>query len=109
MSTITLTKTLTAPCDGQCGGIITVVTDCVREAHAETDAMGGGTNYVSGGGPGVVRYRDGSLVAACGAYDPTAERTCDGAATFTRVALAAEAFATSNAAAYMTEMETADA
>lgn len=106
MSTITLVKSLTGLCDGQCGGEITVVTDTVVEAYAVVEPARD-TRFIQQDCNGIVRNPDGSIVVTCAAVDPEAEQGCDGSATFTRGDLADVAYMADTLSTFMHPMDEA--
>ena len=80
-----LSKTLDAPCTGQCGGTISLTTDEVYAAYAVTEETERG--YIAQDSPGSERREDGSIVVSCGAVHPVSEDHCDGTAIFTKADL----------------------
>lgn len=74
--------TMTALCDGQCGGEVTIVTDVVRSAMAETKTSGD-TDYIGFETESICVEADGSIEVYCNAQD-RGEQRCSGRAVFTR-------------------------
>lgn len=102
-----LVKSLTALCDGQCHGEVTLVTDDATEAYGVT-MVWPSSKYNQSEAVGVARNSDGSIAVSCGAFNPDSEDRCDGSVTFSREALDETPFAPHPASPYLQPMESGD-
>lgn len=69
-------RVVTAHCDGQCGGDVTLVTDIHTVAFAETDTYGD-TPFKGQAAANVVRHAD-KIEVGCGSWNDRDDVTCDG-------------------------------
>lgn len=102
-------RVVTAHCDGQCGGDVTLVTDIHALAFAETDTYGD-TGYGSQPASNVVRHAD-KIEVGCGAWDERRDLTCDGVLVVTDAEIASFPWSdakTTFASGHLTPMERAE-
>lgn len=69
------------PCDGRCGGEITLYTDLLRSAYAVTNTFGG-TGFMSGDTDLILRMANGDIEVSCKAVN-LGDEVCEGVVVFT--------------------------
>lgn len=69
------------PCNGQCGGEVTLYTDLLRSAYAVTNTFGE-TRYMSGDTDLILRKDSGDIEVSCQAVN-LGDEVCDGVVVFT--------------------------